>query len=300
MPISRRALLTAPFGLKSITPAAFGLRGDGTDETAKLKALADYLGIHGGVCVFPPGKTYLQSEGVVFGGGGYTIDGNGSTIRMVDGTVADHRHFGLKFKCTHCNIRNLIVDGNRQRRHPAENPCHSFYLEGARQGVFENCHAVNAVCDGWILWESTPGDPASWCSNVVLHACSADNSYRNGLSIINGFDVLVAGGRYDHSNGTAPQAGIDLEADPGGPKPSMRHVRLVGLTATGNRGYGVQVSGVGAPAELSLESVLVDGSGGGATAMGFYLGAPVRLSSIRTRNLPISRAVHDHRRLWGL
>ena len=295
MSISRRTLLAATVGWKTITPAAFGLVGDGTDETARLRALAAYLGDHGGACVFPHNKTYLQSEGVVFAGGSYTIEGNGSTIRMVDGIVADSRHFGVKFKSSRFTVRNLNVDGNREHRRPAENPCHSFYLEGARDAAFENCHAVNAVCDGWIIWESNPGDSASWCRSVVLHACSADNSFRNGLSIINGFDILIAGGRYDRSNGTAPQAGIDLEADPGGPNPSMRKVRLVGVTATGNRGYGVQVAGVGAPAETSLASVLVDGSGGGPAATGFYLGGRVSVSAIRTLNLPPSRAVHDHR-----
>jgi len=288
-PIDRRALLFGAVSPGFVSPLDFGLAGDGTDETDKLQALADYLAAHGGDCALPPGRTYLQSRGVVFSGDGFTLHGNGSIIRMMDGAVSDAWHFGLKFSARRFTVNDLVVDGNRQNRIPKELPCHSFYLDGAVDARFNGCLARNAACDGWIITEMNPSDPAGWCRNITLYRCGADNSFRNGLSIINGYDILIAGGRYDRSNGTAPQAGIDLEANPGGPTPSMERVRLIGVKAKGNRGFAFQVSPVGGPKAVLWDSLQADGAGAGSRALGFNICSPVETHRLQAVNFPADR-----------
>ena len=284
MQIDRRTMLLGAAGTNLAPVPDFGLRGDGSDETDKLQALADYLGRSGASYALPPGRTFLHSRGIILGGGGFQLDGSGSTIKMMDGVIADAWHFGLQFTAENFGVRNLIVDGNRQNRIPREIPCHSFYLRGAVRGRFDRCSARNAVCDGWIIWEKHPSDPTSWCREIVLNECSADNSFRNGLSIINGYDIQVIGGSYSRSNGTSPQAGIDLEADPGGPEPSMDRIAVRGVQAIGNSGPGFVISPVGKPGDVEWTDLSADGAGTGIHAVGFRINSNVRSSGLKPRN----------------
>jgi hypothetical protein len=115
----------------------------------------------------------------------------------------------------------------------------------------------------------------------VLHNCRADNCFRNGLSVINGYNILIVGGSYDRSRGTPPQAGIDLEADPGGPVPSMKQVSLIGVQASGNAGAGFDLSAVGDPQNIEWANLNATAAGRTREEVGFRIQSPVRASRLR-------------------
>jgi hypothetical protein len=283
---TRRSLLRAGLGvIAAVTPSHFGARGDGqADDTVALQRMADWLSHNGGLCMFPAGRTFIHSTGIVFSGSDYSILGNGAVLKMADGVTADSHGFGAKFKGLRFNVRGLTIDGNRAGRAPRELPCHSFAIEGAHSGVFEACMAINATCDGWNVWETSETDITTWPRDISLIGCSARNSFRNGLSIINGYDLRVIGGDFSHSNGTAPEAGIDLEADPGCAVPSMERVLLTDVSALGNRGVGFQMSSVGRPSSITWRRLSADGVGSGHAAIGFLIDYPIQYTELHAAN----------------
>lgn len=256
-----------------IRPEVYGAEGDGaTDDTTALQAWIDTFS-PGGRYELTPGATYLINAGLVVSGTGFVLEGNGATIKTKNSVIADAWHFGVKWTGDGFAVRNLTVDGNRANRTPTETPCHSFFLVGCSRFIFESCKAVNAVCDGWYLDGTLLSDRATYPHHGQIRNCEADNSYRNGLSAIAGYDITIEGGSYDNSNGTAPQGGIDLESDTFHATPGLRSIRVRGLSCTGNRGPGLTVSGVGAPEAIFIDEVTLDGTGGGSGAVGLSMSA---------------------------
>jgi parallel beta-helix repeat protein len=76
--------------------------------------------------------------------------------------------------------------------------------------------------------------------NVNIIRCISDNNRRQGLSIVACDGGVVEGGEYKNTNGTAPQAGIDLE--PNGSY-VVQNIKVVGARLLNNDGYGLQCSG---------------------------------------------------------
>lgn len=73
-----------------------------------------------------------------------------------------------------------------------------------------NVFISNLKCkDGWGDGFYVGG--SSYCENIYLTNCTADNNRRNGLSITNCKTCIILGGQYKNTSGTNPQFGIDVE-----------------------------------------------------------------------------------------
>jgi hypothetical protein len=257
----------------AVMPEAYGAVGDGvTDDTAAFTAWAAAMSA-GGTYSLRHGATYIIDAGTVYSASFITIEGNFATIKSKNGAAVDAFHFIAKFTGSYINVRNLRTDGNRANRTPIELPAFNFALESCSHFRFENCHAINAVVDGWCILTQTKTDVNSFPHHGVFKHCTADNSWRNGLSIINGHDILIDHGQYDNSNGTIPEGGIDLESDTGGYEPGIWNVEIRGTTLTGNDGVGLLVSSVGTPESIIIDDVIISGEGAAAGADGLYLSA---------------------------
>lgn len=62
--------------------------------------------------------------------------------------------------------------------------------------------------DGWYIGNDQPDQLPQ---NIYLKNISADNSYRNGISMVNGINVVIENPISENIVGTHPQAGIDIE-----------------------------------------------------------------------------------------
>lgn len=108
-------------------------------------------------------------------------------------------------------------------------------------------------------------------SHITLsHVTCADN-YRQGLSVISVDDLVVDSCSFRVTNGTSPQAGVDLE--PNSAKQSLSRVRFVGCTAKGNTGNGFQFwlgkfDSTTKPVDVYFSECHVDGGQSSAYAVG--------------------------------
>ena len=145
------------------------------------------------------------------------------------------------------------MDGNRANRSPAEAPAHNIHIKGSHDFSFSEVNSVNAVTDGFYIGASDPTDPSTYTNNGLFLNCRADNGFHQGMSIINGENIQVIGGAYTNTHGTAPAAGIDIEANDVTAVPGNHNILIRGVTFSGNDGYGVQLSGKGLPTNITVE-----------------------------------------------
>ncbi len=78
-----------------------------------------------------------------------------------------------------------------------------------------------------------------YCENVLLKDLWCDNNYRQGISVISAQHLRVENCWFTNTNGTAPQAGVDIEPN----KPFERLIDIVfeKCRFTGNVGGGIKV-----------------------------------------------------------
>jgi parallel beta-helix repeat protein len=89
----------------------FGIKGDGSDETAKLKSALTYAASHSiKAIIFPAGKT-IGINTVVETPENLEYIGNGCTIKLVNNAAVNHEGCFIYFHAG-SYVHNLIFDGN--------------------------------------------------------------------------------------------------------------------------------------------------------------------------------------------
>jgi hypothetical protein len=237
----------------------FGAVGDGvTDDTAAFAAALSALDT--GSTLTLNGLTLkINQQNIVSGKSGFAIDGEGATIIAASGmTVAADKELLTFRSCTDFTVKNLIVDGNRANRTPVEVAAHNIEIRSCQRFVFERVRSINAVVDGFILNTSTAADASTFVREGIFTECSANNCYRQGMSIINAYNIVVSGGSYNNTNGTSPQSGIDVESNAGAAVPGNAYILIEGVRFSGNTGRGVITSAVSTGVDIWIDGCSFD------------------------------------------
>lgn len=248
----------------------WGIAADGvTDDTTAFNAFC--AAITTGSRVLLRGKTILVSNHTyVSSVSNFLVDGEGAAIKMKDSTTVSSGYEILSFRtCTDFALMNLNVDGNRANRTPAEVAAHNVEFRSCVRYICERVRSINAVVDGFIHNTATNTDASTFCRYFVMNNCTADNAYRQGMSIINAYNGVILGGAYTNTTGTAPQAGIDIESNSGAATPGNAWIKISGARFSGNAGRGIQVSQVSSTAEIWItENEFESNTLGGVDANG--------------------------------
>ena len=106
-------------------------------------------------------------------------------------------------------------------------------MRGARNAYFEYLEANNCWGDG-VYIGSTPEQ--NYCENITIGELYADNNRRQGISVVSVKGLKIGYGLLTNTNGTAPEAGIDLE-----PNNATEFLQGIDLTleTSGNAQHGV-------------------------------------------------------------
>lgn len=200
----------------------------------------------GAIVELERGATYTISSTITLEGlSNFVIRGNGATIKAEDGMSVGSGTQLLKINdCHHFRIHDLFFDGNRDNRTPAETSSHLMHFTSCTNGIIQGCRADNATTDGFRFDATDVTDFDSFCRNILMIGCSANNAYRLGMSGINGHDITVIGCSFTGSNGVSPEAGVDIESNEGTTvDPGNRSWRFYGCKFTDNQGYQLVLSG---------------------------------------------------------
>jgi hypothetical protein len=99
---------------------------------------------------------------------------------------------------------------------------------------------------------------------VVIEGALCDENRRQGISIVHAYDITIRDTICSNTNGTSPQAGIDLEPMDG---QEVRGVTLERVTLTGN-GYGMNVQNSRVSGVNVIDSNIVGNRSRGAMVKG--------------------------------
>lgn len=141
------------------------------------------------------------------------------------------------------DIRGPALRGHRQKfTQPGEHRM-GLYLVNC-DGVVDGLYAEDAHGDNITLERKRPdGTALGVCHDLVLRNIHLRNAYRNGLAVIGGKNITVENFLIEGTNGALPQAGADIEPDPGPPgAPNEEPVRFLTLrngTISNNAAVGI-------------------------------------------------------------
>lgn len=253
-----------------ITVHDFGAKGDGsTDDTTFIQAC---INATGGNFSLGEGLTYITSARLDLTGLSYfTIDMNSSTIKMEDGTAVSGGFHMIYFSsCSYFTVKNGTFDANRDNRTPDEVSAQTIWLgSNVTDFKFDKVYSMNAVVDGWYLASSDPTDASTHAARGDFIDCGADNGYRQGMSMIQGNNINIIGGFYTGTNGTNPQAGIDLESNVGDANDSINNINIFGAKITGNTGFGVLITSIALTRKVTVRGCNISSNlAGGISVQG--------------------------------
>ncbi|MCK9414583.1 MAG: right-handed parallel beta-helix repeat-containing protein [Prolixibacteraceae bacterium] len=186
-----------------------GAKGDGvTDDTAALQAAVDQVAGTGGTVSVPTGTyminaiTHLNLKSNM-----NLIIESGAILKAIPNGSTNYAVLQLG------GVSNVGISGGKIE---GERVAHTGTTGewGFGIGVLGSDHVTitgttvtNCWGDGFYIGANgtTP------CSVIRLTNVIADNNRRQGMSIIHVNDMIVTGSTFKNTNGTAPQAGIDIE-----------------------------------------------------------------------------------------
>lgn len=214
----------------------YGVYGNGTDETKKIQAalidavgktlyipkqLGDFYFIR--QLIIPSNIKIVCEKGVVFMGS----DDLKQTIK----------DFEVMFRFE--NSENVIFDGNgatfqmNKSNYSGEHN-HIFMINGGKNISLKNINTENSGGDGFYIGAYKTKE--NYSSNIKIENCKANNSRRQGLSVISVNKLRVNNSEFNGSNGADPQSGIDIE--PNNSKAILKDILITNTKANDNKKRG--------------------------------------------------------------
>ncbi|WP_370900289.1 hypothetical protein [Chryseobacterium gossypii] len=233
---------------RTVYARRFGAKGDGvTNDAPAIRRMINFLPASNFIIVFE-NATYLQGDstydryGIVNGKysgdenigtpiffsfenkSDFIIYGNGALVKAHQNNAPINNARGFEFlRCNNFRVQDLNYDGSKSTRMPnggddyPYNNQSGFKISSSKKWEFINCRSNNTCMDGFIITSDDIFHPIglnNWNEDGILRNCHADNSYRQGCSILDTRRMKIIGGSYTNSGktyGTAPKNGIDIE-----------------------------------------------------------------------------------------
>lgn len=210
------SLVALPFNVVNVKDSAYGALGNGVaDDTAAVAlAVAVLAAAGGGWLYFPPG-TYILSQLAI--PSNVRVFGNGRSVTILKKLGGSAIPLIVGSDTTNGNSRILIegltVDGNRANQAPVgDGNCIGVRMDRWSFAALRQVDIKDCATDGVIL-AATVNDATHFNEYILLEDVHVRNSRRNGLSIISAKKCVFRVSSFNGSNGTAPEAGVDLEPD---------------------------------------------------------------------------------------
>ncbi|WP_046174492.1 right-handed parallel beta-helix repeat-containing protein [Domibacillus indicus] len=214
---------------------------DSKDDTKAIQAAIDAAAEKGGIVRIPAGTFLINTDPQT---GSLNVK-DGSDIRMDSKTVLQsipndlpiYRVFTV-YNRKNVKISGGTLIGDRYEHKGTEGEFgHGIFIGGNSSHV-----TVSGVIskdfwgDGFIIEGDTKS--GSYPTNIVVEKSTGHNNRRQGISITAGKNIVVKNNTFSKTNGTSPEAGIDLERDPPFNLP-LENVSLLNNKLLDNHGYGI-------------------------------------------------------------
>lgn len=237
---------------------------------------------------FPAAKTCLVASKPSIGNeSNFTINGNGSVIKAANGlTTGDGTPLISWTNIENATVNNLDGDGNRANRTPTGNiGGHTWQWNGVRDSTFRDIDLINNAGDGIRVSASNSADTATFSKNVTVIDSKFQNSFRDGISIIAGWNIRFLGNctgnaatgtctcQMTSSNGGNPQAGFNIEPNDVTADPAARDNVVDGCLLADNGGSGWSTSNKSANQDNTVQNSIIRNNGSVSGSTPISLGA---------------------------
>ena len=176
------------------------------------QAIKDYKAAGFTRIVIPPGHYPLTSQGIHPGSDVAIIMSDDVVLQMIP---VDRYDCGL---ITISKAENVYIEGGTLIGERYEHLGAASQEECGGMQIFHSGHVfINGVKiksvhgDGIMVLDYTPGDEETIGKDVIIANCEIDDAYRNGIAIVQMDGIRISNNHIHHTNGTAPQFGIDFE-----------------------------------------------------------------------------------------
>lgn len=213
----------------------YGALGDGVhDDTAAIQAAINALPADGGTVLVPPGTYMVDTT--------RKINLRSSMLLLMDPdailkakTASVARHYILYvYNKADVEIAGGQLVGERDTHVYATSSTdewgHGIQILGGQRVTVRDLRVSRCTGDGVCIGGSA--------SDVVIANIVSTQNRRQGLSITNCSNIRVYGSEFSHTQGTAPECGIDIEPDAGY---SCANVWIENCRMHNNAKYGINI-----------------------------------------------------------
>ncbi|HUA78869.1 MAG TPA: right-handed parallel beta-helix repeat-containing protein [Dyella sp.] len=231
---------TVSIGSTVLNVRNFGAMGNGvSDDTAAFQAAINALPSTGGTIVVPNGTYMIDALKSINLRSHTRLSLWGSAyIKAIPNNA--QRYWIVKA----WNVNNVeIVGGNyvgerTQHQGTIGQWGYDINIQGSSNVYVHDTTLSNSWGDGILVGGTGSGKTVVVSTGVTLNRVKSNNNRRQGLTIAPATQVYVVNSSFTGSNGTAPEAGIDIEPQTQG---TTQQVRLENTTVSGNAGNGLEV-----------------------------------------------------------
>ncbi|WP_158628785.1 right-handed parallel beta-helix repeat-containing protein [Dyella choica] len=280
-------------GSASVNVRNFGAMGNGsTDDTAAIQAAVNALPSTGGTVEVPAGTYMINAlKAVNLRSHTRLLLDTGATLQAIPNSAT--RYWVVKaWNVNNVEIAGGTILGERSRHLGTTGEWgYGVNVSGSSYVYIHDISVANCWGDGLMVGATGSGTTVVPSYSVTLNNVKSNNNRRQGLSILPSTQVYVVNSSFTGSNGTLPQAGIDIEPQTQG---LTRSVRLENTTLSNNVGNGLEVHlNV---SDLTLNKVTAQNNHGFGVYTGGPSGVVITNSNITTNYLfgiSISSGTHN-------
>jgi len=283
----------ATVGTVTVDVRSKGALGDGVhDDTAAFQAAINSLPTTGGTVTVPAGRYMIDASKSINLRSHVRLQMDAQAeLDVIPNSLT--KYYVIKaWKTTDVQIVGGSIVGDRAK-HKGTTGEWGFGINITASTNVTVTGTKISNCWGDGIWIGAMGTAPNIVvsSNVTINGVVSDNNRRQGLSIGPAHDIYIVNSTFSNSNGTAPQAGIDIEPQSQG---TAANIRIENSTMFGSKGNGLEVQS-NVSGLVMRNSTLRDNYG-----FGVFTGSPGTVeidSNIMTRNglagIAINGTSHD-------
>lgn len=209
-----------------------GAKGDGqTDDTAAIQLAVNQVEGTGGTVLIPDGTYMIDALTSISIKSDLTFRmSNGAVLKAIPNSAAAYSIIKIENTSNASLIGGTLLGDRDEHLGSGGEWGMGVFINSASNISITGMTAQNAWGDGFYVRGAS--------KNITFCSVVANNNRRQGMSIISVNGLVIRDSVFQNTNGTAPQAGLDVEPNE---NDTVSNVQIRNSQFLNNRGSGIQI-----------------------------------------------------------